>query len=547
VWTNFFNGPGNDSDHAYAIALDPGSGNVIVAGITMGSGTSYDGATIAYSSAGVPLWTNFYTEPGETSEHSYAVAVDVRNGDVVVTGSSGGGWGHPVTIKYSSAGIPLWTNLHLSLNGWGQAVAVDASGNVFVLTYDSGSGVLLKYSSAGAVLWTRSPGLHLQFPSPRHMALDSSGNVFLTGDASYEGATIKYSNAGVLLWTRYYHGPDGPSSRQYGLAVAVHPSSGDVYVNVEIQGNEWEQATLKYSSAGVPLWTNWNSNAGVDLIAVDSRGDVVVAGGWPMIKYSSAGVPLWTNDSLGSAQGVASMALDASGILYTQGERGAVALSSGGVPLWTNSFAPGGDNYAGYGYFQVAVDASGSAYMTGHAWRPEGKYDFATVKYVTLPIITCQPLSRTNGVGTTASFTVEAFGGGPLSYQWRRQGTNLVNGGNISGVTTTNLLIANVQPADAAGYSVVVTNAWGSITSSVAQLTVVSPGRFTRLSYSADTGFSFIFREATVGQPYRIQFSPSLAEGTWTDWMSFTYTGPAVFTDMGALEAQRRFYRAVSP
>jgi len=329
--------------------------------------------------------------------------------------------------------------------------------------------------------------------------------------------------------------------------VAVHPSSSDVYVNVMIQGNEWEQATLKYSSAGVPLWTNWNSNAGVDLIAVDSSGDVVVAGGWPMIKYSSAGVPLWTNDSLGSGQGVTSMALDASGILYTQGERGAVALSSGGVPLWTNSFAPGGDNYAGYGYFQVAVDASGSAYMTGHAWRPEGKYDFATVKHVTLPIITCQPLSRTNGVGTTASFTVEAFGGGPLSYQWRRQGTNLVNGGNLSGVTTTNLLIANVQPADGCAFCVVVTNAHGSVTSTVAQLTVSSPGRFTPLGYSLQTGFSFIFHDATVGQPWRIQISPSLAEGSWTDWMSFIYAGPVGFMDFSASEAPRRFYRGVSP
>ena len=136
----------------------------------------------------------------------------------------------------------------------------------------------------------------------------------------------------------------------------------------------------------------------------------------------------------------------------------------------------------------------------------------------------------------------------PLSYQWRRQGTNLVDGGNLSGVTTTNLLIANVQLSNVAGYSVVVTNAHGSVTSSVAQLlVVVSPGWFSNLSYSPATGFSFIFRDATVGQPYRIQFSPSLAEGSWTDWMNFTYNGPAAFTDLGALDAERRFYRAVSP
>jgi hypothetical protein len=133
----------------------------------------------------------------------------------------------------------------------------------------------------------------------------------------------------------------------------------------------------------------------------------------------------------------------------------------------------------------------------------------------------------------------------PLGYQWRRQGTNLVEG-----VTATNLLIANVQPSDARGYSVVVTNAYGGITSSVAQLTVTippSPGRFTRVSYSPDTGLSFIFRDATPGQPYRIQTSPSFAEGSWADWQSFTYNGPIGFMDVGATGAERRFYRAVSP
>jgi hypothetical protein len=182
--------------------------------------------------------------------------------------------------------------------------------------------------------------------------------------------------------------------------------------------------------------------------------------------------------------------------------------------------------------------------------RSSADSDFVTVKYVVLPVIARQPLSCTNAVGATASFTVEAAGSLPINYQWRRQGTNLVNGPNLSGVMTTNLLIANVQLADAAGYTVVVTNAYGSVTSSVAQLTVTippSPGRFTRLAYSPDTGFSFIFRDATVGKPYRIQTSPSLAEGSWVDWMNFTYTEPTGFMDAGATGVEGRYYRAVSP
>jgi len=93
----------------------------------------------------------------------------------------------------------------------------------------------------------------------------------------------------------------------------------------------------------------------------------------------------------------------------------------------------------------VAVDANGNVYVTGGSADGAGGGDFATVKYITPPMVVRQPLSRTNALGTTARFTVEAAGSLPLSYQWRRDGTNLVDGGNLSGVTTRNLLIADVQ------------------------------------------------------------------------------------------------------
>ncbi len=60
-------------------------------------------------------------------------------------------------------------------------------------------------------------------------------------------------------------------------------------------------------------------------------------------------------------------------------------------------------------------------------------------------------------------------------------------------------------------------------------------------------GISFNFRDAIVGWPYRIQISTSLAEGSWTDWMSFTYTRPVGFMYPGAAETEKCFYRAVSP
>ncbi|MBI3852834.1 MAG: hypothetical protein HY298_21475 [Verrucomicrobia bacterium] len=72
-------------------------------------------------------------------------------------------------------------------------------------------------------------------------------------------------------------------------------------------------------------------------------------------------------------------------------------------------------------------------------------------------------------------------------------------------------------------------------------------GRFSDLFYSPVTGFICSFSDGTVGQPYRIQTSPSLAVGPWTDLTNFTYTGPIVITDASAVSTTNTFYRAVTP
>jgi hypothetical protein len=90
------------------------------------------------------------------------------------------------------------------------------------------------------------------------------------------------------------------------------------------------------------------------------------------------------------------------------------------------------------------------------------------------PVITSQPVSRTNIVGTTATFSVTATGSS-LAYQWIKNATNnLANGGNISGATSSSLTISNVSLSDAAGYTVQVTNSGGSVLSAPATLTVIS-------------------------------------------------------------------------
>jgi len=93
----------------------------------------------------------------------------------------------------------------------------------------------------------------------------------------------------------------------------------------------------------------------------------------------------------------------------------------------------------------------------------------------TPPTVTSDPQSTSNAVGTTISLSASATGGVPLFYQWRRNGANLIEGGDISGSDEATVLIANADLADAGNYDVIVQNAYGASTSAVAVVTVFVP------------------------------------------------------------------------
>jgi beta-glucanase (GH16 family) len=125
----------------------------------------------------------------------------------------------------------------------------------------------------------------------------------------------------------------------------------------------------------------------------------------------------------------------------------------------------------------------------------------------TLPSITTQPVSQTNVIGGTATFSVSAAGVGTLSYQWQANGgtgyTNLVNGGPISGATGSGVTISPVATNWALAYQVIVSNPNGSVTSSPpATLTVnVSPSIVTPpASQRVASGRNVSFNVAALGQ-----------------------------------------------
>ncbi len=142
----------------------------------------------------------------------------------------------------------------------------------------------------------------------------------------------------------------------------------------------------------------------------------------------------------------------------------------------------------------VAISGNASAVtaaltLTNVQAADTGSYDVVVTNSVSLatsagaslvvnaaaPTITGQPVARSASTGSNASFTVTATGTAPLTYQWRKSGSPLADGGVISGATTATLLLTGVSAVDAADYDVVVTNALGFVTSSTASLTVNPP------------------------------------------------------------------------
>src|SRR5262249_23077543 len=92
------------------------------------------------------------------------------------------------------------------------------------------------------------------------------------------------------------------------------------------------------------------------------------------------------------------------------------------------------------------------------------------------PAMITQPVSGGVYRGGTAILSPRVRGDtNNLTYQWQKNGVALSDGGKVSGSSTASLTITKVGSSDAASYTLVVTNAFGSVTSSVAALSVVHP------------------------------------------------------------------------
>jgi len=114
--------------------------------------------------------------------------------------------------------------------------------------------------------------------------------------------------------------------------------------------------------------------------------------------------------------------------------------------------------------------------LTGiQGWNPFTQTAYATYTMIpaVFPLIVAPPAALTVHFGQSAQFVSDAIGAGPMTFQWQCNGTNLTNCARVSGCQSNTLTIAAAQLSDAGTYQLIVTNAYGSVTSAAATLVVI--------------------------------------------------------------------------
>ncbi len=122
-------------------------------------------------------------------------------------------------------------------------------------------------------------------------------------------------------------------------------------------------------------------------------------------------------------------------------------------------------------------------------------------------------------VDATITFTASTIGQGPFSYQWQFNGTNLVD------ATNTILTVSNAQLADAGAYSILMSNIFGVVTSSVALTvvpTIITNSLQSQSIFPGGTAALSIGVQAIIPVAYQWQFNGTNVEGATNNSLTLT-------------------------
>jgi uncharacterized delta-60 repeat protein len=368
-------------------------------------------------------WLARYSAPGGGNSQVTAMSTDSR-GNILVTGYSSGTWWDVATVKYSPSGRQLHVARYNGPMGGDdvpQAMAVDASGNVYVAGYTDGNGqynydfLTVKYDSTLTQQWVRTYAgeFNIGLDEAFAVAAGPAGSVYVTGDSfeastDHDYATIKYDAGGNQLWVRRYNGPGNQGDGGNSIAV---DEIGNAYVtgisNQSSSGLNMDVATVKYGPTGVLDWVRRydgpasSRDIGIRLILDPSRnvyvtgasGGVGTRDDMVTIKYAQDGTERWVRRYNGPGNSFdASLAIalvPGDGVCVTgydvrpegDADYATIRYNDAGDKMWVATYNGPVD---GYDEGQaVAADADGNIYVTGYS---DGgsvmvNYDYATVKY----------------------------------------------------------------------------------------------------------------------------------------------------------------------
>jgi hypothetical protein len=306
--------PGSASGDSVATLAADAAGNVIVAGVTLGSiGKPNEGGEdifiIKYSSAGEVLWRRQKGSP--KSDRVESVATD-PNGNITAVGYTNGwlfgrkaGQWDAFVISYSADGAVRWKHqLGTDTSDFARAVVADAAGNVIVGATLESDCVLIKYEADGSETWrrlvrsgrTEFTGITLAPGGTLVVAGSTGGFEAPTGQDVFLAA---YSPEGDLLWFQQFR-TDGTD---YGGEVAV-AADGTIYL-VGSEAGALPSTTraflATYSPTGDPLWKRTFGGENFDIgigVAVDAAGNVVITGQKARqqfaASYTRGGTLRWT-------------------------------------------------------------------------------------------------------------------------------------------------------------------------------------------------------------------------------------------------------------
>lgn len=227
-WPVTKNGPGNGNDIVHDLRLDS-AGNVYVTGESP-NGVNLDCLTMAFTSGGVLIWTDWYDNGANDAGQSLRLD---NAGDVYVSGYSESMLSARTEFmlhKVSGLGIMQWTQKYDGSVPVGVPVNVyvdvdnQTPANAYIVGNSRATGTqnytTVMYDSLGNQKWGISYDPSAAWDTPRGIAVFNTNAIYVTG---YAGMTLTGSDFGTVKYSQQTSGGGGDHLKWSQPPVEIYP------------------------------------------------------------------------------------------------------------------------------------------------------------------------------------------------------------------------------------------------------------------------------------------------------------------------------------